>query len=190
MKQPFFNALLSISPLSAETVADIDQCLEEAHFPKNAVVVQEGELSSKMYFIVKGAARAFYFHQEKEYTDWFMFENMFMCSLLSFFGGQPSVQCIETLEASDLLVLTREQINWLCDKHHDMQKLNSLILTHGLISLQQNIIDQRFKTAQERYVILLKTFPQIIQRVPLKHIASYLGVTQETLSRIRASAII
>jgi hypothetical protein len=52
------------------------------------------------------------------------------------------------------------------------------------------VIDQRFNTAQERYVILLKTFPQIIQRVPLKHIASYLGVSQETLSRIRATAII
>ncbi|ANE51884.1 Crp/Fnr family transcriptional regulator [Flavisolibacter tropicus] len=190
MRQQFFNALSSITTLSQETIADIDQCLAEAHFPKNATIVQEGALSSKMYFIFKGATRAFYFHQGKEYTDWFMFENMFMCSLLSFFGGQASAQCIETLEASDMLVLTREQINWLCDKHHDMQKLNSILLTNGLISLQQNVIDQRFKTAQERYVILLKTFPQIIQRVPLKHIASYLGITQETLSRIRAVAII
>jgi CRP-like cAMP-binding protein len=190
MKQQFFTALSSITTLSPETIADIDQCLAESYFPKNATIVQEGELSSKMYFIIKGAARAFYFHQEKEYTDWFMFENMFMCSLLSFFGGQPSAQCIETLEASDMLALTREQINWLCDKHHDMQKLNSLLLTNGLVSLQQNIIDQRFKTAQERYAILLKTFPQIIQRVPLKHVASYLGITQETLSRIRAAAII
>jgi CRP-like cAMP-binding protein len=87
-------------------------------------------------------------------------------------------------------MLTRQQIEHLCNQHHDMQRLNSLLLTNGLISLQQNVIDQRFNTAQERYITLLKTFPQIIQRVPLKHIASYLGVSQETLSRIRATAII
>ena len=190
MKEQFFQAMLSISPLQKETLEDIEQCLTAVHFPKNATIVEEGEISSKMYFIIKGAARAFYFHQEKEYTDWFMFENMFMCSLLSFFGGLPSAQTIEALEPSDMLVLTREQLNFLCDKHHDMQKLNSLILTYGLVSLQQNIIDQRFRTAQERYVVLLRNLPQIIQRVPLKHIASYLGVTQETLSRIRSSAII
>ena len=190
MKQQFFQVLLSIAPLSPETIADIERCLTEVHFPKHTLIVQESALSNKMYFVIKGAVRAFNFHQGKEYTDWFIFENMFMCSLLSFFGGLPSAQNIETLEACDMLVLTREQLNSLCDKHHDMQKLNSLILTHGLVSLQQNIIDQRFKTAQERYVILLKTFPQIIQRVPLKYIASYLGVTQETLSRIRAAAII
>jgi CRP-like cAMP-binding protein len=190
MKEQFFSALAAIAPLHNHTIDDISNCLMPIHVDKNTLLVREGELSNKMYFIIKGAARAYYFHQDKEYTDWFMFENMFMCSLLSFFGGMPSAQFIETLEPSDMLVLTKEQIDGLCEKHHDMQTLNSRILTYGLISLQQNVIDQRFKTAQERYVILLKTFPQIIQRIPLKHIASYLGVTQETLSRIRSSAII
>jgi CRP-like cAMP-binding protein len=176
MKQPFFTALSHLTTLSPDTLSDLDQCLAEAHFPKNTIIVKEGAFSDKMYFIVKGAARAYYF--------------MFMCSLMSFYGGKPSPQCIETLEPCDLLMLTRQQIEHLCNQHHDMQRLNSLLLTNGLISLQQNVIDQRFNTAQERYVILLKTFPQIIQRVPLKHIASYLGVSQETLSRIRATAII
>jgi CRP-like cAMP-binding protein len=190
MKEAFFNSLLSITPLHPETISDIDKCLSVAQYAKHATVAKEGELSDKMFFITKGSARAFFFYQDKEYTDWFSFENMFMCSLLSFFGGQPSAQTIETLEDSEMLVLTREQLQWLCDKHHDMQKLNSMILTQSLVILQQNVIDQRFKTAQERYVILLKTFPQVLQRVPLKHIASFLGVTQETLSRIRAAAII
>lgn len=190
MKQPFFTALSHLTTLGPDTLSDLDQCLAEAHFPKNTIIVKEGAHSDKMYFIVKGAARAYYFRQDKEYTDWFSFENMFMCSLMSFYGGQPSPQCIETLEPCDMLMLTRQQIEHLCNQHHDMQRLNSLLLTNGLISLQQNVIDQRFNTAQERYITLLKTFPQIIQRVPLKHIASYLGVSQETLSRIRATAII
>jgi CRP-like cAMP-binding protein len=190
MRAQFFNTLRTFTPLSSDTINDINECLTHASFSKSTLIVREGELSSKMYFIINGSARAYYYYQEKEYTDWFVFENMFMCSLLSFFGGLPSAQYIETIEASEMLVLTRDSLNRLCDKHHDMQKLNSLVLANGLISLQQNIIDQRFKTAQERYSILLKTYPQVVQRVPLKYIASYLGVTQETLSRIRSAAII
>jgi CRP-like cAMP-binding protein len=190
MKEQFLQTLLSIAPLSAVTVADLQQAGKEVNFPKNTTIVREGELSSNMYFIAKGAARAFYYQNDKEYTDWFMFENMFMCSLTSFFSGVPSVQYIETLEDSHMLILTRQELRDLCDKHHDMEKLNGLILAAGLVSLQQNFIDQRFKTAQERYRILIHTFPEIVKRVPLRHIASYLGVTQETLSRIRANYII
>ena len=190
MKDQFFQAMQLIAPLQENTIKDIDQCLSPVHFSKNKVIVKEGEHSTNMYFVVKGAARAFYFHQEKEYTDWFVFENMFMCSLLSFFGRLPSGQTIETLEVSDMLMLTRSQLDELCEKYPDMQKLNSIILRQSLVTLQQNVIDQRFKTAQQRYVILLQTYPQVIQRVPLRYIASYLGVTQETLSRIRATAII
>src|SRR5687767_15926881 len=106
MKEQFFGAIQSITSLQPHTIRDIESCLREVHFAKHAMVVREGEFSSNMFFIVKGAARAYYFHQEKEYTDWFMFENMFMCSLLSFFGGQPSAQFIETLEDSNMLVLS------------------------------------------------------------------------------------
>ncbi|MDB5196629.1 MAG: hypothetical protein JWP88_1000 [Flaviaesturariibacter sp.] len=189
MKEVFFNSLQTISPLSKDTIDAIDKCLAAAHYAKGSAIVKEGALSDKMFFVLKGAVRAYYFHQDKEYTDWFVFENMFMCSLLAFFGGMPSVQCIEALEPSDMLILTRTQINQLCDKYNDMQRLNSCILTQSLITLQQNIIDHRFKTAPERYANLIETYPQVIQRVPLKYVASYLGVTQETLSRIRASAI-
>ena len=187
MKEQFFQVINAISPLSAATISDLDACLRTVHYPKNSLVVKQGEYATNMFFICNGAVRAYYFYNDKEYTDWFMFRNMFMCSLSSFFGGGPSVQYIETLEASDMLVLSRQQIDQICDKHHDMQRLNSLILAHSLVTLQQNVIDQRFKTAQERYALLIENYPQVIQRVPLKYIASYLGVTQETLSRIRAA---
>ena len=189
MKEQFFSVVAAITPLGADTIAAIDRCLAATHAPRGTVLLRAGAPSDKMYFLLNGAARAYYLQQDKEYTDWFVFENMFFCSILAFFGGQPSAQCIETLEDSDLLILTRAQLDRLCAEHADMQRLNVLLLTHGLVTLQQNIIDQRFKPAPKRYAALLHSYPLALQRVPLRYIASFLGVSPETLSRIRAAAI-
>jgi CRP-like cAMP-binding protein len=185
-----FQHLTSIAPLKDATIDAIRQCLRTESHDRHHLLVREGELSSKMYFITNGAVRAFFFHGDKEYTDWFVFENMFFCTISAFYGGVPSVQFIETLEPTELLVLQRSDISRLSDTYVDFQKLHNLILTQSLLILQQNIIDQRFKVAQERYRQLVLNYPQALQRVPLKHIASYLGVTQETLSRIRSTVII
>lgn len=186
MKDRLFAALNAITPLSKETMADVDACLAAAHYPAHTILVREGQVSDRMFFILKGALRAYYIHQDKEYTDWFMFEHMFACSLSAFFGAVPSPQCIETLEATDVLIFTRQQLDDLCRKHHDMSVLNGRILSHSLVTLQTGFIDQRFKTAPERYALLLEQYPEVLRRIPLKYIASYLGVSQETLSRIRA----
>lgn len=186
MKDQFFAALNSIAPLSKETMAGIDACLAAAHYPARNILVREGQFSDKMFFILKGALRAYYIHDDKEYTDWFMFENMFACSLSAFFGAVPSPQCIETLEDTDVLILTRPQLEDLCRKHHDMSLFNGRVLSHSLVTLQAGFIEQRFKLAPERYALLLENYPEAIRRVPLKYIASYLGISQETLSRIRA----
>jgi CRP-like cAMP-binding protein len=189
MKEDFFAIVQSISPLTPEAIATLGSYLALVHCPKQTLLVREGTVSDKLYFIKKGAARAYYHHQDKEYTDWFVFEHMFMCSILAFFGRQPSAQTIETLEPCELLVISREQMYQVADKHPDVQKFCRIILEQSLVILQQNVIDQRFKTAQERYQQLVNVYPQAIQRVPLKYIASFLGVTQETLSRIRAAII-
>lgn len=186
MKDRLFAALQSIAPLSKETMADIDSCLAAAHYPAHTILVRDGQVADRMFFILNGALRAYYIQGDKEYTDWFMFENMFACSLSAFFGAVPSPQCIETLEETDVLMLNRQQLDDLCKKHHDMSLLNGRILSHSLVTLQTGFIDQRFRTAPERYALLLEHYPEALKRVPLKYIASYLGISQETLSRIRA----
>ncbi|MDI9309922.1 MAG: Crp/Fnr family transcriptional regulator [Limnohabitans sp.] len=152
---------------------------------KDTKLVLEGQNADKTYFIAKGAARAFYLKDGKDITDWFAFENNFICSINSFFQFVPSPHFIETLEESILLELSRENILELSEKHIEFDRLGKIIITKTMLQLQQRISSIQFETAQQKYKNLLEIEPNITQRVALTHIASYLGITLETLSRIR-----
>ncbi|MCU0351687.1 MAG: Crp/Fnr family transcriptional regulator [Flavobacterium sp.] len=152
---------------------------------KNTILASDGQVSNKIFYMVSGAARAFYLKEGKDITDWFAFENSFICAIDSFFGGLPSAHYIETLEPSLILELSKSKVDVLCDKHADFERLNKLIITQTLLSLQQRIVSIQFENAQQKYDNLLLIRPDITQRVPLTHIASYLGISLETLSRIR-----
>jgi CRP-like cAMP-binding protein len=152
---------------------------------KETKIVKEGEFADKTYFIVEGAARAFYIKDGKDITDWFAFENDFISSINSFFLNIPSPHFIEVLEPSILLEISRENVILLSDKYKEFDRLGKVIVTKTMLQLQQRIVSIQFETAQQKYDNLLKIRPDITQRVPLTHIASFLGITLETLSRIR-----
>lgn len=152
---------------------------------KGTLLVKEGQYSDKGYFVVKGCFRAYYLKDGKDITDWFAFENDFISSINSFFLGIASPHYIEVLEDSWALEITRDKVQHLRDKYHDFERLTSVIVTKTMLQLQQRVVSLQFETAQQKYDNLTTLNPQIAQRVPLMHIASYLGITLETLSRIR-----
>ncbi len=98
----------------------------------------------------------------------------------------PDRRTIELLEHSILFSLHYNDLENLCSKHHDIEKFFRQLLSIGLVQLQQKFDDLHFATALQRYQTLVKNHPTLIQRVPLGMIASFLGITQETLSRIRS----
>jgi len=173
------------SPLSPHCAADLKQCARLLHLDKGTLLVREGQLSNKTYFVVTGCARAFYLKSGKDITDWFAFEHAFVSAIHSFFLNAPSQHFIELLEPARLLEISRESIARLSDKHHDFERLGRIIVTKTMLQLQQRIVSIQFEPAQQKYDNLLAIRPDITQRVPLTHIASYLGITLETLSRIR-----
>lgn len=173
--------------LSSETIFDIKKVAQIRKVNKGNVLVREGDYSYELYYIVKGGARAYYLKDGKTITDWFAFENDFISSIVSFFLGVPSQHYIEVLEDTTFMVLQLKDIEMLCDKHHDFERLGRLSTTKTMIQLQQRIVSLQFKSSKERYDSLLEKYPQIELRAPLGDIASYLGITQETLSRIRNS---
>jgi len=176
-------------PLSSETRNDIKALGQIRKVSKGEILVREGEYSHELYYVVKGGARAYYLKDGKTITDWFAFENDFISSIIGFFLEVPSQHYIEVLEDITFMVLKLKDMEVLCDKYHDFERVCRLSTTKTMIQLQQRIVSLQFRSSQERYDSLLEKYPQIELRAPLGDIASYLGITQETLSRIRNSSI-
>ena len=180
------NICETYSPLTPDCVSEMLNISELAYFEKNAQLVREGEYSDKSFFIVKGCARAYYLKNGKDISDWFAFENDFISSIQSFFKDIPSPHFIELLEESVIIELSRSNIESLAKKYHDFEKLMRVIVTQTMLRQQERLASILFHTAQQKYENILQLYPNIEKRVPLTHIASYVGITLETLSRIRS----
>jgi CRP-like cAMP-binding protein len=183
--QIFENIDKNYIALSKECKEDYKKAASIVTYEKSKKIVVEGQMADKTYFILSGSARAYYVKDGKDITDWFSFENDFICSINSFFLNIPSPHFIEVLEQTTLLEITRDNMTILCDKYHEFDRLGRIVATKIMLQLQQRIVSIQFETAQQKYDNLLSIRPDITQRIPLTHIASYLGITLETLSRIR-----
>jgi signal-transduction protein with cAMP-binding, CBS, and nucleotidyltransferase domain len=176
----------SFQDLDLETEKAIEKYFVVEKFKKDELIVEEGKICRKVYFIKFGAIRRFCHEEGIEVTKWIYTDNQFVTSLSSFFEQKPSFEsfqaCEETivysLSYSDELILLEYP---LFSKFH----MRQLRLYLSKINEFHHMF--RLMTAQEKYMYLLESFPQIILKAKLKHIASLIGVSQETLSRIRAS---
>jgi CRP-like cAMP-binding protein len=153
--------------------------------PKNEVLLREGNLCNQIYFIEKGTARTFYYRDGKDITYWIATEGEFVGSMASFFSRTPSNKYVETLENSVLWVFDYYKLENLYSKSKELERMGRLFASYGIAVLEKKFDDYHFLTAKERYTRLLERRADILQKVPLGIVASYLGITQETLSRIR-----
>ncbi|SHN13466.1 Crp/Fnr family transcriptional regulator [Flavobacterium xinjiangense] len=183
------NISQTYTKLTDNTISDYIRVSKIFTLDKSTLLVKEGQNADKIYFIANGSARAYYLKDGKEITDWFAFENDFISSIGSFFENIPSPHFIELLETTTFLEITRKDVFELSDKHHDFERLGRVVTTKTMLTLRKRIISLQFETAQQKYENLINNRPDITQRVPLTHIASYLGITLETLSRIRNQKI-
>ncbi|NMM50682.1 Crp/Fnr family transcriptional regulator [Marinigracilibium pacificum] len=173
------------SLLSTECKNEFTNITKSISGEKGTTLVKDGQLSDKIYYLIDGCARAFYIKDGRDISDWFAFENEFICSINSFFQNIPSPHYIELLENSTLLEISRDDIDKLSNKYPDFDGLTKVIITKTMLQLQERISSIQFQSAEQRYNNMLTIRPNITQRIPLTHIASYIGITLETLSRIR-----
>ena len=180
------NAITTISPLSAESMEAFHQSWKQWSVKKDHLLLKENTVSDYIYFIEKGVARIYYYKNGKEITEWVALDGQFFLSITSFFQRIPSHLIIQTIESSEVFGIHHDDFMKLADKYHDIERLLRKMVTSSLILSQVRMDSIQFESAQQRYERLLQTTPQIVQRVPLTYIASFLGITLETLSRIRS----
>ncbi|WP_338813561.1 Crp/Fnr family transcriptional regulator [Bernardetia sp. Wsw4-3y2] len=173
------------SPISNECQQEFIANSKISTFKKGEIVVREGQFSKKGYLIVQGCSRAYYLKDGKDISDWFTFENQIMASIVSFFSKEPSPHYVEFIEDSTVIEFTKDTVDILTNKYHDFERFISKVITETMLGLCERLYTIQFNKAEERYKHLLTIYPDITNRIPLTHIASYLGITLETLSRIR-----
>ncbi len=173
-------------PLSQAAQEALQECFEKVFFKKNDYLLREGKVCRHLYFLEKGALRGFYNLDGKEITHWFGFENDFVTSFHSFITGEPAVENIQLLEACTLWSISKEQLTVMLNRFHEIERLMRIAYEKYYIRLEERFVNAQFKTAKELYENLLQQTPHILERVPLGCVAAYLGISQETLSRIRS----
>lgn len=155
-------------------------------FRKNDLLIGDGQICRRLYFIERGCVRGFYNIDGRDVSQWFGFEKDFVTSIRSFVTRSASREYIQVVEDSILWSVSREQLDELLQRFPELEKLVRLIYEQYYIRLEERYTNAHFKTAGERYDDLVQYTPHILQRMPLGYIASYLGVSAETLSRIRS----
>ena len=159
---------------------------QEMEYPKRFRLFQEGRKERKVYFIKRGIARAYAHNGNKEVTFWLGKEGSIMSPLQTLYFGTGVYETLELLEDSTLYEIKLEQLCNLYETDIHLATWGRKYAEHACIQSEKMFIARQFKTSVERYQELIAEFPDIIQRVPLGIIASYLGITQVNLSRIRA----
>jgi CRP-like cAMP-binding protein len=166
--------------------AILKENIAEVRYPKGYTLLRADKIETNIYFIKKGIARAFANAGDTEITFWFGREGDTVLSMKSYVDNQKGYENIELLEDCVLFSLKTANLQKLFLDDLPIANWGRRFAERELIKTEERLISRQVRTASERYKQLVKDNPDLIQRVPLVHIASYLGITRNSLSRIRA----
>lgn len=158
---------------------------QQIEIPAKSILLQEGKVSKTMYFIEKGCLRTWINHDGKEITTQFFFEGDSVSSIESFSTNRPSLYNIESLESCVLQTISQKDFNTMVEDSPKIKRAFEEHLFRRLFQTQRLFFSYLKNSPQQRYEELIAKYPHIVQRVPQHYIASYLGITSVSLSRIR-----
>lgn len=166
------------------TLFNIEE-VEVLSIPSKTMLLEEGKIADKLYFIRKGCLRLFFYNEGKYITFQFFFEGDFVASFDSLYKGTPSLFSLESIEPSEVMFIKKEDFYNEIENNSSLRKVYEEKIIERFSFYQHLFLSRIKNTPQQRYEELLKEYPNIIQRVPQHYIASYLGITPVSLSRIR-----
>ncbi|MFC0776939.1 Crp/Fnr family transcriptional regulator [Flavobacterium sp. HJSW_4] len=184
---PLIEQLKKYGPISHEAENDIEQKTKKINKKKNSHFLKKGQLLTSYFVVSKGVFRAYIHRHDKEVNVWFGQENQIFGAIMPMYTSRPSPENIQFLEESELYAIAANDLEILYKAHPELNLVGRKIAEELCVVLEERITSLLTETAPERYQSLIKEHPNLIGRINLGHIASYVGVTQETLSRIRKS---
>ncbi len=183
--EEFISYLNQISPLKQESAMDFLSKCKSFQYPKGFFLVKPGQISQYLYFVKSGIGKVYYLKDGKEIIDWISDEGNLLTSVTSFLTHRPGKHFLKLIEDSELIGISYEDLEKLFAKHHDVERLGRKLTIMALVQVQHRINSIQFESAKDRYENFLIQFPNCINRISLGDLASYLGMTQVTLSRVR-----
>jgi CRP-like cAMP-binding protein len=179
--------LNSIHPLSIELQDHLFKILKHQDVSKKELLLHQTQTCKYIYFIEKGLFRCYHINNEgKEICSWFMKTGDVIISVESFFKQKPSLENIQALEKSSVYFISYEELSQTYQQFPEFNTTARILTEHYYCQSEQRLFWLRCTKAKERYRLLAENYPELIQLVNSKHIASFLGITLETLSRLKS----
>lgn len=184
--QPLIDLLLQYSPLTGQQIELIGSKTETRRLKSGDYFSEAGRTANEVGFVVQGIFRVCYYSKEgNEITRYFIDENNFLVDLNSYTYQIPSSEYIQAVTDADLIVFKRKDLTDIANTIVGWDKITNQITTKAFLDKVNRISPMLAEDATTRYRNFLEQFPKLALRVPLSYLASYLGITQQSLSRIR-----
>ncbi|WP_185211629.1 Crp/Fnr family transcriptional regulator [Sphingobacterium mizutaii] len=182
----FINKLKEYGCVNEEIEKELEAKVKRIVRQKGDFLLKKGQRTSGLFVIEKGLVRAYYTKEGREINSWFGFENIILGSIMPVFYNLPSSESIQCLETSIIHYISMSDLEKLYEKYSLLNTIGRKMAEEYCMILEERINSLQTQTAEQRYKNLLAVHPEAIQRISLGHIASYLGISQETLSRVRS----
>lgn len=185
-QEKIIQVISNIAPLTKKEIAAFQRLTRTIVLEKGDFWIEADKMNRQIGFVEKGYLRSYYLRDGKEMTDSFYFEDDFTADLPSILGTTPPAANIIAMENSTLVIFSYDEFNKLCSSVPHFEHLYRLLIELTFLRFYDRTISFIRETPKERYERLLSSQPKIFQRVTQYHIASYLGITPQHLSRIRS----
>ncbi|MDA6069031.1 Crp/Fnr family transcriptional regulator [Flavobacterium sp. AC] len=187
-----FDQFRNKFPIDDERWSSYIKCFNRIEIPTKTVLLEEGEISKKLFIIEKGCIRVWFNNNGKDLTTQFFFENQSVASIESFMKKFPSPVVIETIEPSIIWWIHKDDLDKILEEIKEIPELRDRLINmlfERTFDYMKHFVSFIKDSPIQRYLNLIKERPQVIQRVPQHYIASYLGISTVHLSRIKSKLV-